>query len=94
MLVDVEVGMYQIGCAFAMLRHSNGQVNRQLKLTRALALRSRANGQGNRRLKLNRALALRIKADERTTEPTKWLRLGGLGVFFVCAAWPSASTSP
>ena len=35
MLVDVEVGMYQNGRSFAMLRHSNG---------RALTLRSRENG--------------------------------------------------
>ena len=46
MLVDVEVGMYQIGHAFAVLRQSNGRVNRQVKLAHALALRSRANGRG------------------------------------------------
>ena len=36
--------MCQIGRAFAVLKHSNGRVNQQLKLTRALTLCSRANG--------------------------------------------------
>ena len=45
------------------IRLVNGRWNRQLKLTRTLALRNRANGPGDRQLKVTLALALRSHAN-------------------------------
>ena len=70
MLVDVEVGMYQSGRTFAVLRHLNGRVDQQLKLTRALALRSRENGRGKPTPKANSGLSA-AQISERTDNGTE-----------------------
>ena len=61
--------MYQIGRAFAVLRHSNRRENWQLKLTRALALRSCAGGRGKPTAKANTGFSA-AQPCKRTREPT------------------------
>ena len=61
--------MCQIGRAFAVLRHSNGRVNRQLKRIRTLALRSCANGRGKPTAKASLGFSA-VQPCKRTREPT------------------------